>query len=193
MKMTTMQSGILVSSTDLRQSLMSILKGLDEALLLKEVVTTVAIDPDNILGKCVMAVRNIIPSGFAKCIDRRILPEFLRGKSNFIFIRELARLVASKLASDVFTHRVWLWAELGFDREVARRFSGHFRYIYGMEHSSLETFARQKELGGSCILRQVMSHGRTSINIIKDEIEKFPEYSTPYLRLFPGDIVRSEF
>ncbi|MDP2938691.1 MAG: glycosyltransferase family 4 protein [Candidatus Omnitrophota bacterium] len=186
-----MKSGILVSSVDLRPSLMSILKGLDEAGLLKQVITTVAIDPDSIFGKGIKAICGVLPSNYRRGIDRRFLPDFLKGKTQTLYSRELIRLLLNRLEGGIFTHRVWLWAELGFDRKVASRYSGIFSCIYGMEHSSLETFTRQKKQGGLCILRQVTAHGRTIANVIRRETKRFPEYTGPYLRLFLEDIERS--
>lgn len=170
---------------------MSILKGLNEASLLQEIVTTIAIDPDGYIGKPISGFSNVLPSGLRMGIDRRILPDFLRGKVHTLYWREMIRLLASRTGDDVFAHRVWLWAELGFDLAVARKYSGRFRCIYGMEHSSMETFIRQKDLGGVCILRQVMAHGRTVVNVLKNEIEKFPEWVTPYTIVLQKDMERA--
>jgi len=185
-----MKPGILVSSTDLRPSLMSILKGLNESSLLKEVVTTVTIDPRRFSGKFISGLSYVFPSSLKKGIDRRIVPEFLQGKVRSFCGREIVRLLASQTRSDVFAHRIWLWAEIGFDREVARKYSGHYLYIYGMEHSSLETFKKQKNFGGLCILRQVVAHGQNIVDVMKREIDKFPEYETPYLRIIQRDLER---
>jgi len=186
-----MQKGILVSSVDLRPSLMSILKGLDESALLKEVVTTVAIDADSIFGRCIRAICSILPSNWKRGIERRFLPNFLRGKVQALYSCEIARLLAKGLGNEAFAHRVWLWAELGFDHQVAEHYSGLYSCIYGMEHSSLETFQKQKKIGGLCILRQVMAHGRRAVDVIKREINKFPEYAGAYGRYFQKDMQRA--
>ncbi len=186
-----MENGILVSSVDLRPSLMSILKGLDESALLKQVVTTVAIDPDRAFGKCVEAICNILPSNWRRGIDQRFLPDFLKGKVQTLYSRELVRLLLNRLEGGTITHYVWLWAELGFDHQVANCYSGLYSCIYGMEHSSLETFTRQKKQGGLCILRQVTVHCRTVVKINTQETYKFPEYSTIYHRLFLKDMERA--
>ena len=188
-----MKNGILVSTLDLRPSLMSVLKGMDEASLLKQVVTTLAIDTDRFAGRNIKAVCRHLPAGWASGIERRFLPLFLNGKVQTIYLREIVRLLTNKIAGRVLAHRVWLWAELGFDREVAQRYSGSYDCIYGMEHSSLETFTRQKKLGGLCVLRQVMAHGRIAANIIERELKKFPGYAVSFGRLFQSDAKRSVF
>jgi glycosyltransferase involved in cell wall biosynthesis len=170
---------------------MTILRGLDEAALLKQVVTTVAIDPDRIFGKSIRVICGVLPPDWKRNIGRRALPDFLRGKVKTLYSRELLRLLANRLGNEVLSHRLWLWAELGFDHKVAERYSGLYNCIYGMEHSSLETFTRQKKLAGLCILRQVAQHGRTAVDVIKREIEKFPEYAGIYTRLFLEDMERS--
>jgi len=182
---------ILVSSPDLRPSLTSILEGLDEASLLQEVVTTVAIDPEIFWGKFINGISAVFPSSWRKGIDRRIVPNFLRGKVRTLYWREVFRLLAGRIGNDVFAHRVWLWADLAFDRQVARKYSGRYQCIYGMEHSSLETFKIQKNLGGLCILRQVMAHGRTVINLMRGEIDKFQQYTNLHSRVFKEDMERA--
>lgn len=170
---------------------MTILRGLDEAALLKRLVTTVAIDPDRIFGKSIRVICGVFPPDWKRNIERRTLPDFLRGKVKTLYSRELLRLLANRLGNEVLSHRLWLWAGLGFDHKVAERYSGLYNCIYGMEHGSLETFTRQKKLAGLCILRQVTQHGRTAVNVIKREIEKFPEYAGIYTRLFLEDMERS--
>jgi len=186
-----MENGILVSSVDLRPSLMSILKGLDEALLLKKVVTTVAFDPDSLFGKCITAVSSVLPSAWKRGIDRRFLPDFLKKKVKTLYSPELLRLSANRLGGQTLGQRVWLWAELDFDCKVAVRYAGIYNCVYGMEHSSLATFKKQKQSGGLCILRQVMAHGRSAANVIKSQINKFPEYAGAYGELFQKDMERS--
>ena len=187
----SMKPGILVSSPDLRHSFVSILKGLDEASLLKLVVTTIAIDPDRILGKCIKAICKGFPAGYKTALERRFLPDFLRGKTHTLYSREILRLLAHKVGNESFANRVWLWAELGFDRRVAEQYGGLYHCVYGMEHSSLETFTRQKELSGLCILRQVGQHVRRVVDVVTGEINKFPEYAGSYSKLFRNDMERA--
>lgn len=185
-----MKDGILAFSTDLRPSLAGALKGLDDAGLLKQVVTAVAIDPRSLPGRCVKFICDILPAKSRRGIERRFLPDFLRGKTQIMPAREIPRLLASRFGGKVFAHRLWLWAELGFDSGVADRYAGVFKYVYGMEHSSLATFRKQKELGGLCILRQVIAHGRKAAVVLRREISKFPEFSDSYTQLCLKDIGR---
>ena len=83
---------------------------------------------------------------------------------------------------DIATDRIWEWAEHGFDRDVARRWAGRAPCIYGCEHASLETFRQQRTRGGLNLHWQVIAHHRTTDAIVREESERFPEASTPYLR-----------
>lgn len=186
-----LKPGILVSAIDLRLSLSSILADLSRASLLAKVVTTIAINPDNLCGKSIQVLSRLLPKSLASGLKRRYLPDFLRGKVDTIYSRELLRLMVGKLEDQILSQRLWLWAELGFDRQVAARYSGIYACIYGMEHASFETFTRQKEKHGLCILRQVASHGRKTAEITKSELDKFPEYNDAFMRLFLQDMPRA--
>jgi glycosyltransferase involved in cell wall biosynthesis len=186
-----LKSGVLVFSADLRPSLSSILEGLCKSSLLAKVVTTIAINPDSLFGRFLKAISVFLPRRWSGGVKRRFLPDFLKTKVETIYFRELLRLSVGKLGSEILSQRVWLWAELGFDRRVARRYGGIYSCVYGMEHSSCETFTRQKEKGGLCILRQVTAHGRHTAEIAKGEADKFPEYNDAFMRLFFKDMQRS--
>lgn len=129
-----MAARVLVSTPDLRPSLLSILQGLAENGLLARVATTISFSPRQIgLVSRIPGVSQRI----AQTLARRQTPPFLSGKLDHIWTRELLRNVSARVASPVFTHAVWEWAETGFDRAVAQRYGGRFDLVYGMEHSSL--------------------------------------------------------
>jgi glycosyltransferase involved in cell wall biosynthesis len=174
-----MAASVLVSTPDLRPSLLSILQGLVENGLLARVATTISLSPRQI------ELFSRIPglgSRLAQTLARRQTPPFLAGKIDHIWTRELLRNVSARIASPVFTHAVWEWAETSFDRTVARRYGGRFDLVYGMEHSSLATFERQKADGKLCVLRQVTAHARTLSLIVRRETERFPDLVNPYHR-----------
>jgi glycosyltransferase involved in cell wall biosynthesis len=98
--------------------------------------------------------------------------------------REAVRLAATRLGfSDLICHRIWHWAELGFDRDVAARWAGRAPCIYGCEHASLETFRRQRAAGGVSLQWQVIAHQRTVETILRNERARFPDARTAYLDL----------
>ncbi|MBX7221287.1 MAG: glycosyltransferase family 4 protein [Blastocatellia bacterium] len=170
---------------------MSVVKGMAEAGLLQKLVTTVALDPAGWLMKGVQAQKNRLPAKAVASLRNRTVPEFLQGKIEAVWGRELCRILAARFLTPVTAHHLWLWAELGFDRTVARRYGGKYRFIYGMEHSSLETFRRQKEAGGICLLRQVTTHGRYSQQVLERELKQFPQFARHYEQVFLDDNRRS--
>ena len=171
---------VLVSTPDLRPSLLSILQGLADSGLLARVVTTISLSPRQIelLSRMPLIGRRLGP-----VLKRRQMPAFLVGKIDRIWSREVLRSASSSIANAKMTHAVWEWAEVGFDRIVARRYGGRFNLVYGMEHSSAATFAAQKARGGRCVLRQVTAHARTINSVLRAEIARFPNLVTPYHRL----------
>src|SRR6185503_3015169 len=175
-----MSSTILVSTPDLRPSLLSVLDGLSQSGLLQRLITTLCLDARQMRRVSTVPV---LGPRLAAAVKRRQLPPFLDGKTDTIWLGELVRVVASKSAGPLTTHRVWEWAERRFDRTVARRYAGRFNVVYGMEHASAATFAAQRAAGGACVLRQVTAHGRVLSAVLRREAERFPQFVTPYHRL----------
>ena len=165
-----MSGRVLVSTPDLRPSLLSILQGFAESGLLARVVTTMSFSPRHI-----DALSRVPGFGqrLAPALKRRQAPNFLAGKIDSIWSRELVRSASAKIASPAVSHAIWEWAETSFDRIVAHRYAGHFDFIYGMEHSSASTFSAQKARGGRCVLRQVSAHARTINAVLIRESERF--------------------
>lgn len=171
---------MLVSTPDLRPSLLSILRGLHEGGQLARVVTTVALS-----GRQVERLSRLpgIGARLGGLVARRRLPDFLEGKTDCLWERELVRAIVSRAGFPRLTHRVWHWAETAFDAEVAKRYAGRYPGVYGMEHSSAATFAAQKASGGWCVLRQVTAHARTIAAVLEREAVRFPAHASAYHRL----------
>ena len=183
--------GIFVSTPDLRQSLMSVLEGLTQASLLKGVITMTAFDITKRMPAFLWSIRKSLPMSLRKGIERRRVPEFLVGKVRLFCWYDLPRLLIERIAGPVIAQKIWLQGEYAFDRYVARHISGRYFCLYGVEHSSLESFMRQKAAGGLCLLRQVSSHGRSVAEIQRRVFAQFPEYLNSYGRLILKDSQRS--
>lgn len=175
-----------MSTPDLRPSLNSILEGLAGDGYLGHLFTTVAFDRTRLSGKAMALMEKALPPGSRSKVRRRRVKSFLEGKVDTYWSREIIRLMASRFLSDTATHIVWEWAEKGFDDKYARRYAGQYRYLYGMEHSSLASFTAQKRLGGFCLLRQVNVHGRVLAETLRHECEKHPAYVTDYVQTVLG-------
>ncbi|HEX4410976.1 MAG TPA: glycosyltransferase family 4 protein [Xanthobacteraceae bacterium] len=175
-----MTADILVSTPDLRPSLLSILQGLAEHKLLGNVATTIAVPRS--LSR---AVEHLPWAGsrLAPLLRRREVPGFLDGMVDAIWAGELLRNLSSRFAGEILADAIYLWAVDRFDRSVARRYAGRYPYIYGMDFSSAATFAAQKLQGGHCIQRQVSAHFSSFIAMLRRECERFPQFANDYYRL----------
>lgn len=171
---------ILVSTPDLRPSLFSILRGLNESGILERIATTVSFSPQQIK---LLAEVPLVGRDLARILKRREAPAFIAGKVDNIWTRELLRILSARIMNPNVTHALWEWAETSFDRIVARRYGGRFDIVYGMEHSSAATFKVQKASGGRCVLRQVSAHARTINLVLRQETDRFPQFVTLYHRL----------
>ncbi len=175
-----MTADILVSSPDLRPSLLSVLHGLADRNLIGRVATTIAIPPALSGG---VAALPWAGSRFAPLLKRREVPKFLDGMVDNIWAGELLRNLSSRFAGERTTDAIFHWATDRFDHAVARRYAGRYAYVYGMDFSSAATFAAQKAVGGYCIQRQVSAHFSSFVATLRRECERFPELTTDYHRL----------
>jgi glycosyltransferase involved in cell wall biosynthesis len=133
-----------------------------------------------------------LPQSMRRRLSTRVLPATLAGRVQYFPIPELLRVLTSKLPlSDTHRDRIWYWAESSFDRYAARVWAGRVPFIYGCEHASVETFVRQKRRGGKTILWQVIAHPRFLHRVISDELDRFPEMVTPFMRLWRNNLERS--
>lgn len=175
-----MTARILVSTPDLRPSLLSVLHGLTDRNFIGRVVTTISITPAR---RRSVARVPWVGAHLAPLLRRRELPAFLDGIVENIWAGELLRNLSSRVASEVITDAIFHWAINRFDATVARRYAGRYQYIYGMDFSSAATFAAQKAQGGLCIQRQVSAHFASFENVLRRECGRFPELVTDYHRL----------
>jgi glycosyltransferase involved in cell wall biosynthesis len=175
-----MTAPILISTPDLRPSLLSVFQGLGDRNLIGRVVTTITIPPAVRYG--IARVPWLGPQ-LAPLLKRREPPAYLEGLIDNIWTAELLRNVSSRFATAVISDAVFRWAVNRFDQIVARRYAGHYRYVYGMDFCSAATFAAQKMQGGRCIQRQVSAHFSSYVSILHRECKRFPEMVTDYDRL----------
>jgi hypothetical protein len=151
----------MLSSPDLRPSLLSIIAALREADLLDGFVTTFLLDDRRLTHRM---LRFLVPPLRAQ---HRQIPESLRGRVHSVMWRELVRAFANRL-SPRFGHKIWWKNETEFDRRVARNFVGRSAVFCGVEHAALETFRAQKRSGGRTVLRQVMAHADEADALVRE-------------------------
>jgi glycosyltransferase involved in cell wall biosynthesis len=180
---------ILISTPDLRPSLLSIFQGLADRNLIGRVATTISITP---ALSCNLARVPWAGQRLAPLLRRREIPAYLDGIVDNIWLGELVRNLSTRVASDTVADAIFNWATHRFDNTVARRYAGHYPYIYGMDFSSAATFTAQKAKGGRCIQRQVSSHFSSFVAMLRRESQRFPQLVTDYHRLILRDAERHE-
>jgi starch synthase len=189
MQLTNGQAGsaappVLFVMPGLEPGAIQVAESLAAAGLLRQVLTPLAVAE--------RAWTRRLPESWRRRLSTRLLPATLADRTQYFPIPELVRLLTGKLAlSDRQRDRIWYWAETGFDRHVARVWAGRVPFIYGCEHASVETFVRQKQRGGHTLLWQVIAHPRFLHRVISDELERFPETMTPFMRLWRDNLERS--
>lgn len=174
----------MISTPDLRPSLMSILGGLMESDLLDQVVTTFGIHPDTLTR---MRRWPVLGARLSRVLGKRVYPVEIAPRLSLYRSREICRLLSARTPFRRLTHRIWHWAELGFDAHVARVHAGQSAWLYGMEHSSLDSFRAQKAQGGHTVLRMVNAHGNVLARILAEESERFPHWTNEYYRRLMTD------
>lgn len=181
-----MNKGIIVSTPDLRPSHYSILQGLDDEGILEKVITTLFFSPNSSFLKFMNMIEGVIKVN--NIFEKRVIPDFLVNKIECYSHPEILRILANKTNNKVLTHKIWKWSEKRFDKYVAKNYSGKVKCLYGMEHSSLNSFIEQKKYGGLCILRQVIAHPREIAIVLKNEINYEHYISNSYMNLILNEL-----
>jgi glycosyltransferase involved in cell wall biosynthesis len=179
-----MTEGMLISTPDLRPSLLSVLHGLADRNLIRRVATTLSIT--SAFSGSVARLPWVGPP-LVPFLRRREIPAFLEGMVDNIWVWELVRSLSSRVVSETVTDAIFNRAINHFDNAVAGRYAGRYQCVYGMDFSSAATFAAQKARGGRCIQRQVSAHFSTFAATLRRECERFPELVTDYYRLILRD------
>ena len=171
---------MLISTPDLRPSLLSVLHGLAERNLIGRVATTISVNP---ALSCNISWVPWAGRRLTTLLRRREIPVYLDGIVDNIWTGELVRNLSSRVVSETVADAIFNWATSRFDNAVAKRYAGRYRYIYGMDFSSVATFTAQKSQGGCCIQRQVSAHFSSFEATLRRECERFPDLVTDYHRL----------
>lgn len=175
------QRWITCISPDLRPGVAAVLDGFAELGILAHFVTTIGFDPSGTLGRALRVLPPAISRGPQQILRRREVPICVAGRVQTYPMREMVRAGFSRLSGlDILSDRLWWWAERSFDGAVAKRWAGVTPFTYGFESASVDTFRAQKRAGGWCVLGQLIAHHRTTLELLRQELEAYPEAATGY-------------
>jgi glycosyltransferase involved in cell wall biosynthesis len=152
-------------------------RGLHEAGLLAEYVTTFHYDDRSALGRFLRLALRARYEDPEKQLARRTITEIPR---NLVYghpLPELLRMLSVEVGP-IATDLVWEQTEKWFDRIVARRHLDGTTAIYGYEHACLESFKSQRARGGLCIYEMPIPHHKTTSAILFEEFDRYPETVT---------------
>src|SRR5687768_13863267 len=139
---------VLISHPSVAPFVQQAARALHEASLLHAFHTTVVHAPHRRAQRLLARLSSFAGYDLAAQFARRTVTDIPADRVHDWPTRELARLFVAKLdrgarAADL----VWEWAELGFDRHIARQLTPDVRAVYGYEHCSAFTFAAARARG----------------------------------------------
>ena len=152
-------------------------RGLHEAGLLAEYVTTFHYDERGALGRFLRLVLRARYETPEKQLARRKITEIPLKLVHGHPLPELLRMLSVEVGP-IAADLVWEQTEKWFDRIVARRHLEGTTAIYGYEHACLESFRSQRARGGLCIYDMPTTHHKTTSAILLEEFDKYPETVT---------------
>lgn len=91
---------------------------------------------------------------------------------------ELIRVFAARKLGLGLTDEIWERNELKFDKWVARHLKEDLDFIHVTEHASLSTIKRAKNLNITSFYEQPSIHHQAFSKIIKEQLERYPEFVT---------------
>jgi glycosyltransferase involved in cell wall biosynthesis len=181
--MRDLERAIVVSHPGVGPHVQLAARALDEAGLLKYLVTSYAYRPQDLVTKAITRTLKPIRPTLTAELKRRTVTEIPDTRVVTHPAGELIRLTSVKLGfGPVISDRVWEIAERSFDALVARKHLSGAAVIYGYEHASLRSFQVMKRQGGRCVLEMATCHHSAVSRLVTPELDRFPELWTPYER-----------
>jgi glycosyltransferase involved in cell wall biosynthesis len=157
----------------------AVITALNEAGMLGEFNTTLAVDPKAWWLK-------LVPKGLSEQLLRRTFP--IAGDKLVKFPNlETARLILPKLGLGKLVREENSWASIDsvyqtLDKSVAKRLKvlvekNTVNAVYGYEDGALNTFRQAKKLGLKCIYDLPIAYWATSRKLLQEEAERLPDWA----------------
>jgi glycosyltransferase involved in cell wall biosynthesis len=154
-----------------------------DAGVLARLVTTVVDRPDSPWQRAACGAARLAGFDLARQLARRGTDGVPPGRVVGYPWRELVRQAAARVGrSDVLLDRVWEWAELGFDRWVARHGLGGATAVYGYEHACLYSLREGRARGLFCVYDVPAPEHTFTHRVLGRETDRYPELLNAYQR-----------
>jgi glycosyltransferase involved in cell wall biosynthesis len=170
---------VIMSHPTGNSNVRAIISALDNAGLLAEFNTTVAVNPNATWLK-------LIPKALSRECLRRTFP--IGGNQVFIHpFFELARMILPRVGLSKFVQNEQSWA--GTDsvyQNLDKAVAGRLKYlvkkkqataVYAYEDGALNTFKQAKELGLKCIYDLPIAYWETGHKLLHEEAERLPAWA----------------
>jgi glycosyltransferase involved in cell wall biosynthesis len=170
---------VLMSHPTGNSNVRAVITALNNAGMLGEFNTTIAIDPEARWLK-------FIPKGLSEELLRRTFPVCSDKVIRFPSV-EAARLILPKMGLGSLVHKEASWASIDsvykrLDNSAAKRLNALVKEntvnaVYGYEDGALNTFRQAKKLGLKCIYDLPIAYWATCRKLLQEEAERLPMWA----------------
>jgi len=154
-------------------------KALHEINCLDTYLTTFYLNPESIIQNTISKFGSIIKNNLSRREISEIPLNLVKGMPYY----EILRVLSSRLdKKGVITDRIYDFSINKFDNWVAKQITYNHDAVYCYEYNSLNTLRAAKEKGLFTIYEIPSPEHNYVHNLLKDEIDKYPELNTEYYR-----------
>ncbi|MHC5725391.1 MAG: glycosyltransferase family 1 protein, partial [Nostoc sp.] len=155
--------------------------GLAEAQLLKEVISTIAHNPEEYNWKYFNFLPKKLSSFITSELSRRTWNAPHETPIKTYPWQEVTRilLLRTRISNSLFFKHIDLvnWVDVSLDHQVAKYHLKGLNAIYSYEDMAATTFQKAKEQGIICLYDLPIPYYQMTGNIMRQEAERFPELS----------------
>ena len=152
------------------------IKAYQEAGWLKIMFTTLIFHEEN---RILAVILRMFPALKPK-LKNRYFFEIPNKKISIFPWKELCRVFTVRFFSLTTADTVWEWAEKSFDKWVSGKVNSNTKIVHCYEHAALFTFKKATKIGSFKILEQVSQHFSFYDELLKKQLEKYPELDSNY-------------
>lgn len=101
--------------------------------------------------------------------------------------KELIRVFSARKLNPILTDKIWEWAELSFDKWVAKKIKKELDFIHVTEDACLLTLKKAKQINVMSFYEQPSIHHESFTEIIKNQLIKYPVFNTEAISLLHNE------
>ncbi|RBQ09999.1 glycosyltransferase family 4 protein [Pedobacter miscanthi] len=160
------------------------IKAYNQENYLKFMCTTVAFHPANSYVNLLLKIFPFIK----KRLKNRFFTDVPDHKIKLYPWKEVCRLLAVRFLSLKSADIIWEWAELNFDKWVARKLNHSVKIVHCYEHAALSTFERAQQINCFKILEQTSQHYSFYEALLNEQFKQYPLLKSEYNEHISGKL-----